>query len=114
MNKLLELFLIILAVIAVGIADVMIKKIAFNVSNFFSVLKNPFILVIILLYVIQILIFAYLFVNKSELTVVGIMQMALYAIIVLTSGIFFFKEEVNTIQIIGIGLAIIGVVLINV
>jgi drug/metabolite transporter (DMT)-like permease len=113
MNKLLEIGLIIIAVVAVGIADVLTKKVAFNVNSFSVAIKNPLMLAVIALYLVQVLVFLYVFVKKAELGVVGIIQTALYAIIVIGSGIFFFKERVHLTQGIGMAIAILGVVLMN-
>jgi drug/metabolite transporter (DMT)-like permease len=113
MNKILEIGLIIVAVSAVAIADVFIKKATSVADNFKTVLKNPLMLAVLGLYLIQILIFTYVFVKKAELGAVGIIQTALYAVIVIGSGIIFFKEEVSLWQGIGMALAIIGVIVIN-
>jgi drug/metabolite transporter (DMT)-like permease len=112
MNKLAEIGLIVIAVSAVAIADVFIKKAAFS-ADFKAVLKNPLMLAVVGLYLIQILVFAYVFAKKAELGAVGIIQTALYAIIVIGSGIIFFKEDVSLQQGIGMALAIIGVIVIN-
>lgn len=114
MNKLLEVGLIIIAVCAVGFADVIIKKTAFHESSFWAALKNPLLLSVIALYMVQIVVFLYVFVRKAELGIVGIIQTALYAIIVIGSGILFFNEDISLVQGIGIGLAILGVVLMNI
>ena len=113
MSKLLEIGLIIIAVSCVAVADVLIKKAAFNVSSFWVSLKNPLMLAAVVLYLSQIVIFLYVFVKKAELGAVGVIQTALYAVIVIGSGILFFHEDFSVTQIIGMILAIIGVVLIN-
>lgn len=68
---------------------------------------------VVSLYIIQIVIFFYIFFKKAELGVVGIMQTALYALIVIGSGILFFDESFSLTQGLGIGLALLGVILIN-
>ncbi len=113
MNKLIEVGLIIIAVSAVAIADVFAKKAAFTTDNFWVAIKNPLMLAVVGLYLIQILIFTYVFVKKADLGVVGIIQTALYAIIVIGSGALFFREEISPQQGIGMTLAIIGVILIS-
>ena len=113
MSKLVEIGLIVLAAFAVGLADVIIKEDAFNVSHLSMAIKNPLTIAVVFLYCVQILIFSFLFVKKAELGIVGIVQTALYAIIVVASGILFFHEKITLIHMIGVVLAIIGVVLTN-
>ncbi len=113
MNKLLEVGLIVIAVSAVAVADVFEKKIAVDVSSFWTAVRNPLMMAVAALYGLQIAIFLYVFVKKAELGTLGIIQTALYAIIVIGSGVIFFNEHISMMQGIGIGLAIVGVVLIN-
>lgn len=113
MNKLLEIGLIILAVCSVGTADVLIKKVFSPRTGFFTDVKNPWMLAVMGLYLVQIVVFSFVFDRKAELGIVGIIQTALYAIIVIGSGILFFNEDVTLIQWIGIALAIGGVTLMN-
>lgn len=113
MHKLLLLGLIIVAASTVGIADVLIKKAAFNTTNFWVALKNPLILGAIALYIAQVVVFTYVFVKKAELGLVGIIQTALYASIVIGSGVIFFHEKITLTQGIGIGVALLGVTLMN-
>ncbi|MDP9249131.1 MAG: hypothetical protein M3M85_01290 [bacterium] len=70
-------------------------------------------LAVVGLYVVQILIFTYVFMKRAELGVVGVIQTALYAVIVIGSGVIFFKEEVSVQQGLGMALAILGVIIIN-
>jgi len=113
MNKFLGIALITIAVIAVGIADVLTKKIAFHSDNFWTALRNPLMFAVAALYITQIMVFLFVFVKKAELGIVGIIQTALYAIIVILSGILFFNEDISVVQGVGIGVAILGVILIN-
>ena len=109
----LELGLIILAAVAVAVADVFTKQEAVNVNSLSTALRNPLTIAIVLLYGFQIIIFSFLFVKKAELGIVGIMQITMYAIIVMASGVLFFHEKITLIHAIGVGLAILGVVLTN-
>jgi len=113
MNKLLEIVLIIIAVAAVSVGDVLTKKVAFHTEEFWTAIRNPLMLAVAGLYMVQIVVFLYVFVRKAELGIVGIIQTALYAIIVIGSGVLFFKEEITLIHGIGIVVAITGVVLMN-
>jgi len=114
MDKLIEISLIVVAVSAVAFADVLAKKVAFTVNNLWDAIKNPLMLAVVGLYLVQIVIFTYVFVKKAELGIVGIIQTALYAIIVIGSGILFFNEKISLQQSIGTALAIMGVIIINI
>jgi drug/metabolite transporter (DMT)-like permease len=113
MNKILEVGLIIVAVTSVAVADVIIKKVALHVTSLSQAIKEPLMLLIVALYIVQILIFTYVFIKRAELGIVGIIQTALYAIIVIGSGILFFQEKISLIQGVGIGFAIVGVICMN-
>ena len=105
--------LLILAVSAVAIADVFLKKTQ-ALGSVSQALTSPWMIGAIVLYLFQIFFFTYFFISGAKLTYVGIMQTVLYALIVVGSGIFFFGESLSTVQIAGIVLAIAGVVLLNI
>ncbi len=111
MNKLIQLGLIVVGVSAVAIADVFVKKVFSPRTGFFTDIKNPLMLAIVALYLLQIIIFAYIFDRKAQLGVVGILQTALYALIVIGSGVLFFQEGFSARQIVGMVLAFVGVIL---
>ncbi len=113
MVNLIHVLAIILAGFAVGVADALIKK-ATQEGNFFDALKSGWMLPILILYIAQVVFFIYVFVNKWQLGVVGIFQMAIYAITVLALGFFMFKEYPSTIQLAGMGMALVGVFLMNI
>ncbi|MHB1330675.1 MAG: hypothetical protein ACYCY6_01775 [Minisyncoccota bacterium] len=110
--KFTYILLLMLAVAAVAIADVFLKKASLG-HTLSEAFKSPWMLGAIALYLFQIIFFTYVFVAGAQLTNVGILQTALYAIIVLVSGFLFFKETLTPIQVSGIVLALAGVVLIN-
>lgn len=113
MTKIFILLLLILAVSAVAIADAFLKKAAAGESNLIAVLKSPWTLGAIALYLFQIFFFAYVFVAGYKLSLVAILQTGLYALITLGAGLFFFHESLTMIQIGGIVLTLAGVVLLN-
>lgn len=108
-----QLLVIILAGIAVGIADALIKKTALKGSLWLA-LKSPWMLIILLLYFIQVVFFVYVFTHGWKLGVVGNAQMVFYSITVVLTGILIFGETLSLTQGIGIGLALVAVVLMNV
>ncbi|MCX6078561.1 MAG: hypothetical protein NTW32_03415 [Chloroflexi bacterium] len=103
--------LIILAVTAVAVADVLLKKAA-NSSQV-NTLKSPWLYMAIGLYLLQISIFTIAFIAGWKLSIIGALQTALYALIVLLSGAILFHESLTRVQVAGILLAFGGVVLIN-
>lgn len=111
--KSLYLILMVVAVISVAIADIFLKKAAIN-GNLWQALKSFWMLGAILLYLFQILFFTYAFVHGWKLSLVGSLQTALYALIVLGAGIFLLQEKLTNIQFVGTLLAIIGAVMISI
>ncbi len=111
--NLLHVLAIILAGFAVGVADALIKK-ASEQGGFVEAIKSGWMLPILLLYLAQVVFFIYVFVNRWQLGVVGIFQMAVYAITVLALGFFMFKESPSAIQLAGMALALVGVFLMNI
>lgn len=111
--SIIHTLLLILAVAAVAIADVFLKKIQ-AVGSMSQALTSPWMLGAILLYLFQIFFFTYLFISGAKLTSIGIMQTVVYALIVVGSGIFLFGESLSVVQIIGVVLAISGVVMLNI
>lgn len=103
---------VILAGIAVAIADALIKKTSTS-ANFLDAIKNPFMLLVVLLYLLQIFFFVYIFMNNWHLGIVGNLQMIFYSMSVVLMGLLFFGETITLVQSIGIVLALVGVFLIN-
>ena len=103
---------VILAGIAVAIADALIKKTAIQGSFWFA-FRNPWMIAILALYLVQIVFFVYVFINGWDLGIVGNLQMVFYSIGVVSIGLIFFGESLSLLQGIGIGLSLIGVILMN-
>ena len=112
MADLNEVIIVILAGIAVAIADGVIKRTAVGAS-FSDALKNPLMIGVVFLYLVQIVFFTYVFVNDWQLGVVGVLQMVAYSIFVVMTGLFVFKESFTMTQYLGVVLAVCGAVLIN-
>jgi drug/metabolite transporter (DMT)-like permease len=108
-----EVMIVILAGIAVAVADGMIKKTAIGVS-YADALLNPLMIGVVFLYLVQIAFFTYVFVIGWELGVVGVLQMVAYSAFVVLTGVFVFKESFTVTQYLGFVLAVSGVVLINI
>ena len=108
----IQVLAIILAGVAVAIADMLIKKASLS-GNYLSALKHPLMLLVLLLYLAQVIFFVYVFANNWQLGVVGNIQMVFYSIGVILLGAVVFGEQLSIIQYSGIALALIGVILIN-
>jgi EamA domain-containing membrane protein RarD len=113
MSTVMHIGLIVLAVAAVAIGDVCLKK-ASLAGDFAQAMSSGWMVAAVVLYLYQIILFTYVFVAGWRLSVIGTMQTVLYAIIVIGVGILYFKESLTTGQGIGIVLAFTGVVLMNV
>ena len=113
MVNFIQLSAIILAGLAVAIADAFIKKTSIG-GSFISALKSPLMILILLLYIAQIMLFVYVFTNNWQLGIVGSIQMIIYSIGVVLVGFLYFGESLSTIHIIGILLGLAGVILMNV
>lgn len=111
MGKFAELGIIIAAVSAVAVADVLIKKAAIGAVSFPAAARHPLMWAVVGLYLLQIVLFTFVFAKKAQLGIVGITQTALYAVIVIGSGILFFHERFTALQGAGMALAVIGVIL---
>lgn len=114
MNKLFEIALIVVGGSAVAVADVLIKKIASDGGTFRDSFKTPLMFGVLGLYVAQILIFLFLFHKKVGLGVLGLSTFALYTIIVTASAVFLFQEKISLTQGIGMLLAALGVLFMNI
>ena len=110
--KLAQGMVIILAVIAVAIADVLLKRAAEDGSMLVA-LRSPWMVTAIGLYLLQISLFTIAFNAGWKLSLIGALQTALYALIVLGAGVVLYHESLTRLQVIGILLAFGGVVLIN-
>lgn len=113
MANLNQAIIVILAGIAVAIADGLLKQTAVG-ESFTNALRSPLMIGVLVLYLLQILFFTYVFVNDWQLGVVGILQMVAYSVSVIITGVFIFKESFTVTQYIGFVLAVAGAVLINI
>ncbi len=112
MTKLIHITLMVLAVIAVAVGDVFLKKAALA-GGFTRAMTSPWMAAAIVLYLYQIIFFTYAFLTGWQLSVIGSMQTVLYALIILAAGVLYFNESLSTGQGIGVAMAFAGVVLMN-
>jgi multidrug transporter EmrE-like cation transporter len=110
--KLAEMVLLGAAIIAVAVADVLLKKAAAH-GSLEHAIRSPYLWGAIGLYLFQIGFFTYAFVSGWKLSLVGALQTALYALIVLAAGVLLYRESLTHTQVVGILLTVSGVMLIN-
>jgi drug/metabolite transporter (DMT)-like permease len=104
--------LMIIAVIAVAVADVCLKRAA-GPGSLTHALRSPWTLVAVALYLIQVALFVVVFVNGWKLSVVGVVQTTLYAVVTLGAGVLLFGEMLSLMQTLGLAFAVVGVVLLS-
>ena len=104
--------LLLLSAAAIAVADVFLRKTQ-DLGSISKALMSPWVISAVALYLIQILIFTYLFISGARLFHLGIVQVVLYAILVLVASFVFFNESVTILELIGIIFALVGVFLIN-
>ena len=108
----IRLIILILATLITIIADATIKKIGKD-STMLGVLKNPWMILVYVLYFFQIMSAAYIFIHRGEFAVYTNLFVVFYSIFGVLSGILIFQEAISVTQWIGIALALVAVVLIN-
>ncbi|HEX9982425.1 MAG TPA: hypothetical protein VGF69_04100 [Thermoanaerobaculia bacterium] len=103
-----RLIAMVLAGVFVALADALLKKIAVDDRR---VLANPWMLAVVLLYVGQIAFFLYVFFRRMELGIAGNLQMVAYSVATVLLSVGWFREKLTAGQMVGIGLAVVGSVL---
>lgn len=111
-TKTLVLMVILAAVMAVAVADIFLKR-ASATGSFSRAISSPWMIGAIALYIFQIGIFTWAFVNKWPLTIIGNLQTVFYALIIILGGLIIFHEHLKAVQWVGVTLAIVAVVLLN-
>jgi drug/metabolite transporter (DMT)-like permease len=112
-RTLLQFGAIALAGAVAAVADTLIKRAATGVNNVGSLLLHPLMLLALGLYLLQIALFSYVFVRNWNLGIVGLSQMIAYAATVVVVGIVVFHERISLSHGVGLALAFIAVVLMN-
>ncbi len=112
LSKLVYVALLIIAVIAVAVADVCLKR-ATLPGSLAHALSSPWTLAAVVLYLMQVVLFVVVFVKGWKLSVVSLMQTTLYAVVTLGAGVLLFGEVLSSKQALGLVFAIVGVVLLS-
>lgn len=112
MLQLAHLTLLGLAMVAVAVADVFLKRAA-EAGDLQATLRSPWMVGAVLLYLFQIAVFTFAFLAGWKLSLIGAVQIALYACIVVGAGLLMFRETLSLRQMIGLGLAVGGIILVS-
>jgi drug/metabolite transporter (DMT)-like permease len=105
--------LIVLSVAALAVGDIFLKK-ASLAGDFARAVGSSWMAFAVVLNLYQMAFVTYVFVAGWRLSIVGMLQAVLYALIILGAGVLYFKEPLTVTQGFGLGLALTGVVLMNV
>ena len=101
------------AVFNIAIADVFIKKAAEG-NHLMAAMATPWMAGALMLYVTQIVALTYFFVKGWDFGSTSILQLVIYAVIVIAAAVFIFGEVMTPMRIAGVGLAVAGVALMHV
>jgi multidrug transporter EmrE-like cation transporter len=112
MVNVLQLTAVMLAGISVGVADALLKRLT-AAAGFWGILRSPWMIAVIGLYIGQIVFFAYVFTKQWDLGVVGTTQVAFYAFTVVLTGLLLFGESLSLMRAVGIVVTVVGVLIVN-
>ena len=111
-SKFAYVSLLLIAVLAVAVADVCLKRATLS-GSLANAMRSPWTLAAIALYLIQVALFVVVFVQGWKLSVVSLIQTTLYAAVTLGAGVLLFGEALSSKQVVGLVFAIVGVVLLS-
>jgi len=112
LSKPIYVVLLVIAVAAVAVADVCLKRAALP-GSLAHALRSPWTLAAVALYLTQVVLFVIVFVNGWKLSVVGVAQTALYAMVTLGASVLLFGEVISLKQTLGLAFAAVGVLLLS-
>jgi drug/metabolite transporter (DMT)-like permease len=112
MINVVQIILILLSGVTIAVADALIKKISIQ-GGFWVTMMNPLMWIVYILYFVQIVFAVVVFLYQKELAVYSNIFLIFYSFSSLALGFLMFKEHINTVQLLGILLAIVAVMLMN-
>lgn len=112
--KFLPLLTIILSGFLVAVADGFIKQASINSNNTGSVLTNPIMIPVAIIYIFAIWAFSFAFIKHWDLGIVGLLQIIIYAATVVLIGRFLFQERLTVAHSIGMIMAVIATILMTI
>jgi len=112
MTNFVRFVLVFFSAVTIIVADALIKKVSTD-QSFVHVLKDPWMLAICGLYLIQIFLAIFIFIFKGELAIYTNLFIIFYGIFGVLFGLLFFHESLSFVQGVGIFLGLLGAVLMN-
>ena len=94
---------------AIILADALIKKV--SQQSFLNILRDPWMIAVYGLYIIQIGFAIFIFMLKGELSIYTNLFIVFYGVFGVLIGITYFKETLSIIQIMGICFGLFGAIL---
>jgi drug/metabolite transporter (DMT)-like permease len=98
---------------AVAVADSLIKRAAGNSTSFSAALSNPMMFLAVALYILQIALIAFVFVQHWDFTLVTFSQMIMYGITVVFVSTIIFQERITPAHWAGLSLALAGAIIMS-
>jgi drug/metabolite transporter (DMT)-like permease len=111
MERFYQVLVIGAAGLSVALADVLIKRAVIGRPRVADALMHPLTALALVLYTVQVVLFAYVFVRKWQLGIVALMQMAVYATACIFIARTWFGEQITPRQALGMLLASCGAIL---
>ena len=105
--------LVAIAGASIAVADTLIKRAVANSSSFVAALSHPMMFLAVALYVLQIALVAYVFVNHWDFTIVGFSQMIVYAATVVLVSTSIFHDRFTLAHGAGLALALVAALLMS-
>ena len=108
-----QALIVIITAISVAMADALTKKVANDAPTFMQGVFHWMITPIVALYLVQIVLFIYLFQSKWQLGRLCILQMTIIGICVTLIGWLYFGDKIQLVHALGMAISLAGVVLMN-
>ncbi len=108
-----QALMMVVAAISAVIADSLTKELANNTSTLAQGVFHWLMAPIVALYLIQSILFIYLFQLKWELGRLCIMQMAIIGVCAILIGCLYFGDKIQPLHAFGMALSMAGVILMN-
>ena len=110
--SLIHILILIIAVGNIAIADICIMKAAES-QHLVAALRSPWMVAALALYFSQIVALTYFFVMGWEFGATSMLQLVIYALVVVAAAVIFFGESMSPMRVLGVGLALVGVAMIQ-
>ncbi len=108
----LHILVLIIAVGNIALADICIMKAA-GADRLVAALYSPWMAGAVALYLSQIVALTYFFVKGWEFGATSMLQLVIYALIVVIAAVVVFGESITPVRLLGIGLAVTGVLIVH-